>query len=78
MIANLHADCGFPQKVDVSATPGQIHEEVILSVWTPMEPVTTGIGSAGGMRIGRVILKPADAVQLIAELSKALNSLNGR
>ena len=78
MINNLAADCGFPLKVEVSATAGGILPEVNLSIWEPYHATPNGLGSVGGGRLGRICLSPADAVELILELTTALHTINGR
>ncbi len=78
MITKLASDCGLPDKIELSATAGGILEEVHLTLWSPMTEAPDGHGSVGGNRLGRVCLKPADAVQLLFEITKALNTINGR
>ncbi len=76
MIRKLMGECGFPDDVEVSATP-LIDGRVALNIYKPQIDKVGGTGSTPGARVGRVCMKPAEVVELIKDLATALHTMNG-
>ena len=69
MIYKLIGEGSFPKNVEMSATP-LIDGLISVNVWGVQEACKGGVGSERGGLIGRVCLKPTDALKLIAELTE--------